>query len=329
MRIACYHLNQVGDLAFSLPALRCIRHSFPDSMITSVARPNAVELLGCTGLVDEVLVRRDGFDRAKLGLARSLRKRRFDLAIVFSQSAECAVLARLSGAPKRIGFADTSLGGLLTRRVDFFHPPSTENNLRLISEAGCHITCRDYSGLLKPTADLIQRGNRVLAENGIEIGEQLVALSPGTSGRRNVKVWTDEGFSEVGRHLTERGYRVVVLGTEPARGIVAGCPKIVDLGGKTNLGEALAILARSRALIAVDSGILHLAAAAGTKVIGLYGPSNPRITGPQGQGHIVLTSGEDCSPCMRTECKFERKCMTNIDVRRVIDALDGVLHGDH
>jgi len=326
MRIACYHLNQVGDLAFSLPALKCIRDAFPDAVVTSVARPGMVELLGCSGLVDEVLVRRGGLNAAKIGLIRSLRQRRFDLAIVFSQSAECAVLAYLSGAPKRIGFINTSLGILLTRRVEFSHPPSTENNLRLVSEAGCGITCRDYVGLLKPTDALIERGERILGENGIMPDQPVVALSPGTSGRRSVKEWSDEGFAEVGRHLIARGYRVVVLGTQPASGIVAACDAITDLSGKTNLGEALAILSRSRALVAVDSGILHLAAAAGTKVVGLYGPSNPKITGPRGEGHVIVTSGEDCSPCVRTECKFDRKCMTNIDARRVIEAVDSVLH---
>jgi ADP-heptose:LPS heptosyltransferase len=156
----------------------------------------------------------------------------------------------------------------------------------------------------------------------------VVALSPGTSGRRSVKEWSDEGFAEVGRHLIARGYRVVVLGTQPASGIVAACDAITDLSGRTNLGEALAILSLSRALVAVDSGILHLAAAAGTKGVGLYGPSNPKITGPQGEGHVIVTSGEDCSPCVRTECKFDRKCMTNIDTRQVIEAVDSVLDSE-
>jgi len=328
MRIACYHLNQVGDLAFSLPALKCVRDAFPDAVVTSVARPGMVELLGCSGLVDEVLVRRGGLNAAKIGLIRSLRQRRFDLAIVFSQSAECAVLAYLGGARRRIGFINTSLGILLTQRVEFSHPPSTENNLRLVSEAGCEITCTDYVGLLKPTDALIERGERILNDNGIMPDQPIAALAPGTSGRRSVKEWSDEGFAEVGRHLIERGYRVVVLGTQPASGIVAACDAITDLSGRTNLGEALAILSRSRTLVAVDSGILHLAAAAGTKVVGLYGPSNPKITGPRGEGHVIVTSGEDCSPCVRTECKFERKCMTNIDARRVIEAVDSILHGE-
>lgn len=325
MRIVCFHLNQVGDLAFSLPALKCIRDSYPDVEITSVVRPSAKEVMESTGLADEVVARCGGLNLRKIRLARLLASRGFDMAVVFSQSAECAVLAGLSRAPKRIGFVDTSLGAMLTRRVDFNHPPSTENNLRLIEAAGCKITTRDYSGLLTPTTEQLDRKNKLLAGYGIGSDDRVVAFSPGTSGRRSVKIWTDEGFAAVGRHLVDRGLKVVILGTEPAVGVVKECAEILDLSGKTNLGEVVAILSGCEALIAVDSGVLHLAAAAGTKVIGLYGPSNPAITGPQGEGHIVLTSGADCSPCVKTECKYERKCMTNIGADQVIAAVDALL----
>jgi heptosyltransferase-2 len=329
MKIVCFHLNQVGDLVFSLPALKCIRDTFPESSITSVVRPGAVEIMRCAGFVDEVLPRVGGLNRNKWNLARGLASRGCDLAVVFSQSAECAVLAYLSRAPKRHGFVNTSLGKLLTHRVDFNHPPSVENNLRLVESMGCRITQRDYAGLMKPSTEQVERADRLLSGYGIAPEDELVALAPGTSGRRSVKEWTDAGFAAVGRHLTERGFRVVVLGTEPAYNIVKDCGQIIDLSGKTNLGEALAILYRSKALVSVDSGILHLAAAAGTGVVGLYGPSNPDITGPQGEGHVVVRSNEDCSPCIRTECKYNRKCMTNIDAGRVIDAVEVVLSQSH
>ncbi|MCX6344493.1 MAG: glycosyltransferase family 9 protein [Armatimonadetes bacterium] len=325
MKIACFHLNQVGDLAFSLPALKCIRDSFPDAVITSILRPGAAELLQCTDLVDEILIRRGGFNRVKIKLERDLASKKFDLAVVFSQSAECAALAYFSGAPKRCGFINTSLGFLLTHQVDFSHPPSTQNNLRLVAEIGCDITQRDYVGLLQPSMALRDGAEGLLGEHGIKFDEPLVVFSPGTSGRRSVKEWTDEGFAAVGDYLTKRGYRVVILGTQPVYNIVKECGKIIDLSGKTNLGEALAILWRSKTLVAVDSGIMHLAAAAGTKVVGLYGPSNHKITGPQGEGHVIVTSGEECSPCVKTECNFERKCMTNIDAQQVIDAVEIIL----
>lgn len=325
MKIICFHLNQVGDLAFSLPALRCVRDSFPDANIISVVRPSVGDVLESTCLVDSVVSRNNGINMDKLRLANRLASIKPDLAIVFSQSAECAVLAFLSRAPRRIGFINTSLGCLLTEQVEFHHPPSTENNLRLVAAAGCSITHRDYFGFLKPTPEQIESANRLLEANGIGVDAPIVSLSPGTSGRRSVKEWTDEGFAVVGRHIIDRGYKTVILGTQPAFGIVKNNPEIIDLSGHTTLAQAVAILHRSRTLVAVDSGILHLCAAAGTRVIGLYGPSDPAITGPQGEGHKVLTSGADCSPCIKTECAHSRKCMTNLKAEDVISAVDELL----
>ncbi len=328
MRIICFHLNQIGDLTFSLPALKCIRDSHSDARITSVVRPGAAELLENTGLVDEVLSRNSRFNLDKPRLARRLAGGGYDLAILFSQSAECALLAYLTRAPRRIGFVNTSLGRLLTDQVDFNHPPSTQNNLRLVQAAGCEITKRDYAGLLKPSPAHVDRAHRILAGHSIQPDERIVALAPGTSGRRSVKEWTDHGFASVGRHLTERGFKTVVIGTQPATNIVKEHGTIIDLSGQTNLGEAAAILAKCAALVAVDSGILHLGAAAGARVVGLYGPSNPDITGPQGEGHVVLLSGLDCSPCIRTDCDRGRECMLSIGPDEVIRAVDTVIQAE-
>lgn len=325
MKIVCFHLNQVGDLAFSLPALKCIRDSYPEAHITSVVRPALAELLEASGLVHEVLRRSSGLNAAKLRLVRCLITSNFDMAVVFSQSAECALLARLSRAKTRIGFDDTSLGWLLTKRVPFVHPPSTANNLRLVEACGCRITRQDYVGLLKPISSKIEETKALLASYGVGENDKIIALSPGTSGRRRLKEWTDEGFATVARHVISRGLRAVVLGAAPVPKIVEECPQIIDLCGKTTLAEAVAILSRCETLVAVDSGILHLAAALGKRVIGLYGPSDPGVTGPQGTGHIVLTAGVECSPCSQEGCKNQRQCMTNIDPGWVIKAVDTVL----
>ena len=77
--------------------------------------------------------------------------------------------------------------------------------------------------------------------------------------------------------------------------------------------------------MAVDSGVLHLCAAAGGRVVGLYGPSNPLVTGPQGPGHEVVSLELDCSPCVRTDCKLGRRCMAELRPERVIAAVDRVL----
>lgn len=235
------------------------------------------------------------------------------------------MLAWLSRAPRRVGFVDTSLGFLLTSRVEFCHPPSTVNNLRLVEAIGGKVTCRDYSGLIQSTSAQVERANRLLEAHGVRSSDPIAVLSPGTSGRRGVKEWTDEGFAEVGRYLARRGLKPVILGTQAADNIVKQCNEILDMSGKTDLGEVVAILAMASVLVAVDSGVLHLGAAVKTPVVGLYGSSNPAITGPQGEGHIVLTSGAECSPCVKTECSLGRKCMTDLKPELVISVVDHVL----
>ncbi|MGI6296042.1 MAG: glycosyltransferase family 9 protein [Armatimonadota bacterium] len=328
MRIICFHLNQVGDLMFSLPALKSIRDTFPDSHITSVVRPSLQELLEATGILDTVLSRNAGFNLDRVRLIRSLSALKPDVAVVFSQSASCASMAYLSGAPKRVGFENTSMGFLLTTRLPFQHPPSTENNLKLIEAIGAKITCRQYSGLLCATADQIEKGNAVLERFGVQPDEPVAALAPATSSNRSVKEWTNEGFIEVGNYLAKCGFRPVMLGAADQSTIVKEYECILDMRGQTTLGEVTGILQRSKLLVAVDSGLLHLCAAIGTPVIGLYGSSNPAITGPQGDSHIVLTSGADCSPCVKTSCSFGRKCMLDITPSYVISAVDSILGRD-
>lgn len=325
MQIICFHLNQVGDLMFSLPALRSIRDTYPDAHITSVVRPSLKELLEASGLIDSMVTRNAGLNLDRVRLIRSLAALKPDVAVVFSQSVSCALMAYLSGAPKRIGFECTSMGFLLSTRVPFLHPPSTANNLKLVEAVGAKISCREYSGLLRVTDDQIKRGNAALQKLGVGPDELVVALAPATSSNRSVKEWTDEGFVEVGKYLAERGYRPVMMGAADQSSIIQEYDYILDMRGRTNLGEATGILQRSELLVAVDSGLLHLCAAIGTPVVGLYGSSNPAITGPQGESHIVLTSGADCSPCVKTSCSFGRKCMLDITPRAVIDAVESVL----
>ncbi|MDH7600888.1 MAG: glycosyltransferase family 9 protein [Armatimonadota bacterium] len=329
MRIVCFHLNQIGDLMFSLPALKSLRDSFSPAYITSVIRPGLRQLLEWTNLADDVLVRSPGLGSHVFSLMCELRSRRYDLAVVFSQSAECALLAYMTRASRRLGFVNTSLGWLLTERVSFSHPPSTANNLRLVEAAGAACTKKDYYGLLSVPLDVVEAGRRLLASTGIDESVRFAVIAPGTSKRRRLKEWTDEGFAEVARYLGTQGLRVVCVGAVASPGIAQLCPQIVDLGGRTSLVEAAGVLAGCELLVGVDSGILHMCAAMGKPVVGLYGPTNPEVTGPQGEGHIVIRSNVGCSPCRLKTCKLDRKCMKDIKPVAVIDAVSEILRRRH
>jgi lipopolysaccharide heptosyltransferase II len=325
MRIVFFHLNQLGDLLFSLPALKSVRDAQPDAELVSVVRPGLAGLLKCAGLVDDVLLRQGGVNVGKLNLAGQLRRMGSDLAISFSQSAECSLLCRATGAPKRVGFVGTTFGGHLTQQVEFHHPPSAENNFRLISACGFPVTTTSYVGMISPSLEQQSAANELLRSHGVSETDEVIALAPGSSARRVLKRWSSEGFAAVGMSMVAAGRKVVIIQGEPADEITSLADGLIDLGGRTNLVELMAVLARCRAVVTIDSGVMHLAAAVGTPVVALFGVSDAAISGPQGEGHEIVTLNLSCSPCQKQSCDKARACMVGIMPERVITAVEAVL----
>ena len=326
-RIACFHLNQVGDLLFSLPALYNLRAGFPEAHITSVARPHCKELLLLSGLVDEVIER----PRRPIGVgfrvAARLRKLRPDLALLFSTSLGMSTLSLLSGSRIRVGFAKSPTRFFLTQGVPWLPPPSVQNNLRLLEAIGCPITKRDYGGLIRPGRIEQDEVGRILQSAGIGAGERYAVLSPGTSSGREIKCWSDEGFAQVADALaSEFGLRSVVVGMNGGGGVCGLSSSVVDLTGKTSLSALAGVLGQAQVVIGVDSGVMHMAAAAGTPVVGLFGPTDPKLTGPQGEGHRVVCLDMPCRPCLAKSCDTGRRCMTEITSGMVTDAVASIVH---
>ena len=323
-RIVCYHLNQVGDLLFSLPAIYNLRTRFPNAHIISVARPSSRSLLQLSGLVDEVIERPHGNFASEFRVAKKIRDRRPDLALLFSTSTAVWVMAQLSGCREKVGFVHSLGGFLLSKKVEWSPPPSTANNIRLVQAIGCDVTKRDYVGLIKLGQKEQDEANRILATAGIGLDERFIVLSPGTSGGREYKCWPDKGFAEVADMVyAEFGIRSVVVGLDGGEAICSLSSHVVDLTGKTSLTVLAAILERASSFVGVDSGAMHLAACMGTPVVALYGPTDPSITGPQDDGHVIVSAGVDCAPCFGKGCNYDRRCMELITSDEVFRAVAG------
>jgi lipopolysaccharide heptosyltransferase II len=327
--IAVFHVNQIGDMIFSLPLLANLRHRYPRARIVSVLRPHLREIWDMAGLGDEFLIRdRTSRFRGFLPIVRALRKRSPDLCVVQSQTLEPALLARLSGAPERVGFRIAWWDRfLLTRVVPKDTPPSVANNLRLGEAAGAPSVRKDYVGLLRPPAGERIRMMRRLAEHRVSAHTRLIVLAPGASAGRALKLWTDEGFAAVADHFAAQpGTAVAFAGGESLSGIVSRVSHpVLDFSGATTLPELAALLDRADLLISVDSGPLHMAAAMATPVVGIYGPTDPALTGPMGIGHRVVRFGVPCSPCHLKECSIGRICMQDLPPSAVIQAAEEIL----
>jgi ADP-heptose:LPS heptosyltransferase len=330
-RIAVYHLNGVGDLIFSLPALLALRRLFPHAHITSILRPYLQDLLEPAGLVDGIMLRPEpkGGNNAPVFL-RSLRREKFELALLFSQSLSANIYALLSGAPVRVGFVDTIFPQLLSHVLNMRGITSPAKLLYLVEQLGAQPEKLDYVGLLKPSVPQQERVTALLREVGREKA-RLAVISFGEGSRRPYpyKVWAPEKHVAVGKFLAGRGLTPLVIGAKREAGEADELARKIggeafSLAGRTRLGELAELIGRAEIFVGIDSGPTHIAAAMGVPLAAIYGPTDSTVTGPQGSSHIILHKARDCGPCVTPTCEG-RPCLEEISAEEVIAAVEQLL----
>ena len=323
-RIATFHLNGLGDLIFTLPALQALRDSFPGASICTVVRPALAPLLHDSPLSDEVLLRPKGGLSAQATLMAKLHSHHFDLTVAFSQSRNTTLLVWSTGAGVRAGYEGAKMEALLTHRIPRNEGPYTvESHLDLVRSIGCNPRQHDYSKLLQANPRSALAVDTLLAANGIEGPFLMVACE--ASDRRGIKEWPVDHWTAALGELAER-WPVVLVGTRRTEEVTVKLGKgVVDLGGQTDLLTLAALAGKARLFIGIDSGVLHLAAAMGTPVVGIYGPTSWELTGPLGVPHRIVRHPVDCSPCLLSQCKWsgaeERKCLIRLQPEQVVQAV--------
>lgn len=287
VRIGIVHLNQVGDLMFSLPALAALRAGFPRARTVSIIRESLEPLLVDCDLVDEVLLHRGARDFF-MTLGR-LRAAGLDLVVCLSQSPRARLLAYGSGASRRAGLGGGPLESLLTESVEASGLPSTGNNLRLTTALGCPTPRETYQGLLGAGKTDRLAVRQILAERGWSGEGDLVVFAGGASRGREHKEWPVDQMMEVCRRVAQEGAWSVIVGTDDRPGVEhAPDDRVLDLRRYTGLRELRGLLDQARLFVGIDSGVLHLGAALGTPCVALFGPTDPEETGPQGEGHRIV-----------------------------------------
>ena len=153
-------------------------------------------------------------------------------------------------------------------------------------------------------------------------------MAPGAA-YGGAKRWPPERFAALASDLAADGVRAAMVGSggdrHTADEVKVREPKVIDLVGQTDLSQLAGVLALARALVTNDSGSMHLAAAIGTPVTAMFGPTDERATRPLGDGHTVMTASVWCRPCMLRECPLDHRCMDAIDTAQVIAATRRVL----
>ena len=321
------HLNQIGDLVFSLPLLKALKDHFPGASLHSVIKPHLGELLQDAPWVDNILPRPESLG-AKLGLAARLRRAGYDLLVCLPRSEESIVLVACSRAKIKAGFArfpwDFSLD--VKETIEGHH--GWHNNARLLKRLGIPFAKNDYVGLLTVKADT----------EGLTLPERFVVVAPGASRRRTAKAWDPEKFAEVMRALYARhGLTPVLVGgkdDQESNGMIArlaqekkqGSPlHLLDLTAAISLRTLCAVIRKAGLCVGIDSGITHLASALDVPLVVLFGPTDPFYVGPHSARSLVVREDSlPCVPCLLKRCAH-LECMRKLSADKVLAACEQVL----
>ncbi len=332
-RILLLKPSSLGDIMHVLPTLAAVRRTFPAAHISWLVKKEWTSILHHHPLLDDII--EVEFSAVKLfGLIGSLRARRFDIVVDLQGLLRTGVLSWLSGAATRIGFADAREGSwfFYTRRIvaPMREMHAVERYLRLASALGAQESQPEF--VLPDSLDEEGRRQALFTKVGLDSASHVIGIAP--SARWVTKRWPAESFAAAADQLQHEGLnRVVFIGatqekSEVARVKQAMRTEAADLTGLTTVGDLPAVMRRLRLLITNDSGPMHVAAAVGTPVVAVFGPTSQACTGPYGDGHTVLTSSVACRPCFRRQCHNPNtyECLTRISVQDVVHAAQRILH---
>ena len=346
----------VGDAVMATPALRLLRDRLPGSMIGALARPGIDQVLAGSPLLDEVHTYRPEGVMASKRAAGLVRPRRYDAALLLTNSFSTALITRLAFIPRRVGYERDARGPLLTQRlaaprrpdgdwaivpaVDYYHhaaatlldpttpplaaPPLERADrvaLALPAGARLELAVTDTEHTAAPAC---------LTHAGIGPDDRVAVLNPG--GNNPAKRWPPDRFAALGEHFaTAHGLRVLVSGA-PSEAVLArqiaaevrsGAVALPDHG--LSLGALKGILARAAVLVTNDTGPRHVAAALGTPVVTLFGPTDARWTTIPTAREAILLADPSLPPEESANDHPDRCAIERLGLDRVIDAVDGVL----
>ena len=327
-------LRYLGDVLLSTPVLRVLRERYPTARLTMAVNHGTEDMVKWNPDLNDVIVVERGGITAQLRLCQRVRQRRFDCVIDLTDGDRSGILTWFTGAPVRIGFNDEHRwrGRLYTTIVPT--PPGVVHRIErdLAALIPLRIESEPRPLVLHTSREDEESADRLLRELGVletdnALVKPLVMFHPGA--RYWFKAWPADRFATLADRLSETyGCRILIAGTEQERTIsdvitsqARSGP--ISIAGRASLLQCAAIMKRCRLFIGNDNGIMHVASAVGTPVVGLFGPSNPREWGPRGGRTHTVYKGVDCRPCFHPTClRGEKNCMKLITVDEVATAAE-------
>jgi heptosyltransferase-2 len=313
-RILIRSSNWLGDAVMSVPAVRAIKNGRPDAQITIAAPAKIAPMWKLVPEVDAIISLPNGSFFPAVSLLR--QRLAFEAAILFPNSLRVALESWLSGIPRKVGYRGHCRKWLLNQTVAEPRKPGPPEHhslrfLRIARECGA-----ETSNIQNPTSNI----QIDVANQPLKIG-----LCPGAE-YGPAKRWFPDRFAEVAAKISAQSSAQwilfgtksdAMLGEQIAAAIGDRC---VNRIGRTTLDELMDELRECSLLLTNDSGTMHLAALVGVPVIAIFGSTEPLLTGPLGNGDIILRHHVECSPCFLRKCPIDFRCMKAVNVQEVVDA---------
>jgi 3-deoxy-D-manno-octulosonic-acid transferase/heptosyltransferase-1 len=346
VNILIVKLSAIGDVIHTLPAANALRAHYPDAHIAWVVESAAAPLVQGHPALNRVIVsRRKAWARDLLSarrrgpalrevraFVRALRDTRYDLIIDFQQLLKSGAIVALARGGVKSGFGpgmqhmEMSYLFLNRRvpRVSMEHH-ALPRSLMLLQALG--VPAKEVVYRLPVNAADRQDVDGMLAQAGLSGSRRLVAVNP--VAQWETKLWPNRRFARLADRLVlAYGADVVFTGGPEDRPVVADIisqmtQPALDLSGRTRLTTLAALYRRARLVVSTDTGPMHLAAAVGTPVAAVFGPTAPWRTGPFGPGHAVVRLGPECSPCFKRICpRGDHLCMAGLGVDAVLEGIE-------
>jgi lipopolysaccharide heptosyltransferase II len=316
-RILIRSSNWLGDAVMSVPAVRAIKNGRPDARVTVAAPVNIAPMWKLVPEVDTIIPLPNDSLLPVISLLK--RQRNFDVAILFPNSLRVALESWLSGIPRRVGYRGHWRRLLLNQTVREPRKPGPPEHhslrfLRIARECGAETP---NAQPLSQTSNIKHQTSKLGLCPGAEYGP--------------AKRWLPERFAEVAAKVSAQSSAQWILfgtkndmaiGDQIATAIGDHC---VNRIGHTTLDQLIDELRECRLVLTNDTGTMHLAALLGVPVVAIFGSTEPRLTGPLGDGHIILRHHVECSPCFLRECPIDFRCMKAVRSAEVADAVLSIL----
>jgi heptosyltransferase II len=311
-------VNWIGDAVMSMPFVTGLARAWPEAEIHVLTRPHLADLYKHNPHVKSVIPaddrKRVSGVKAAIGKTREMK---FNMGICLPHSFSSALIMFLSGIPIRYGRACGGRSMLLTHpvygKIEEYATHQSDFYLEMLEAIS------GYRATERLPEIYISETERLKASSILEHSKQPLLGIFCSAAYGPAKIWPSESFAELGRqYVLKTGGTVILFGGSsdyPANNSIAGSigSSTLNIAGETSLLESIAVMEKCNAVVANDSGPMHLAAASGTKTLGIFGSTNPARTAPLGRNAKYITKNLACAPCMERVCRLGTyECLKSI-----------------